>query len=176
MDYVTLYTIQNKKILPGLLRTGRHIASTAFTLPVVDKDFDTLLPGYEYLSERLTQKIEKPKGVETPIWCSVKPISMKAFTSDDPSDYVRLKLRVRSGEVLFHDAMAYYHILYEAFYTTFDELYDYIDILSDNGTAKKKLVKWSWQKIFNVKDSSRDQIHACIWEIKLEDIRDILIY
>lgn len=139
--------------------------------------------SYEWISEKLSQKFEKPDNVSFPIWSWYKTYGkyekpdLRQFSMYD-NNYSLIELSYNENEVLLSNFDLWHNVINNSYcaVTTIEEeesLYTesqkYFDELLFNSSQKQ--IEESWESIFNIeKEENNSFIQACTWLIKPENV------
>lgn len=183
MSAIRLYTRQNEKTLHMLEHGGRIIAQRVYVQLHFGDMAGHYLCCYDWFAGQAARRLPKPQGAELPIWCAVRPENCLP-PEDGTVIYI---LDVPEERVIFCDDAKWDYVLNfhylpsgpedEAAYARHLE-----DIGVSNGfeffigryagkyPEEERLIRDSWQRVFDVPDRSVRTACGNIWEIRKEDI------
>lgn len=186
-ETIRLYTRQNEKTLLMLERDGRIINRRIY----VQLHFGDMawhyLECYDWFAEQAAKKVPRPADVELPIWCASKresclpPIEGAViYVIDVPRD----------GVIFFDDAKWDYVLNHHYIPKDGRDAEEYIKDLEARGIENAfeffegryagkypdevRKIKASWGRVFEVDDMPAASVSANIWEIRRENIVEII--
>lgn len=184
---VTLWTRQNKKSLEelkseGVIRIKKRHIEEKFDLIA---DYITFL--YKWFVEEASKRVQRPAGVEFPIWCSVSEEYMLRPTENE----IVYVLEVDEADIIYFDGQKWDYVLNHHYIPKdeadaeayekelkdkgFRDSYSFIDENTGHFYPKeRKRVMDSWIRIFEADKRDIFKVQANIWEIRPEMIKNIL--
>lgn len=184
-----LYTCQDIKSLKSIEEKGRFINRRKYIKNHFDDISNIFLRCYDWFVEEASKIVPKPRDVEYPIWCST---SVEATFRPTDTEVVYI-LDIPDEEIILFDGGKWDHVL-NLIYLPKDEkdLIKYKEDLKLKGienqynifnSNKSKFYKAeqdkiinSWHRIFDIKDSTNFSLQGNIWEIKKDNILEIVEY
>lgn len=184
---IKLWTRQEKRSLEVLAETGAIRTTRAYLEEKFEEVAPYIIPLYEWFVEAAQIKLQKPKDVSFPIWCSISEENMMRPTVDT----VVYVLEVDPSELIYFDGYKWDRVLNHLYIPIDDEdqkvyeaemaakghknIFSFMD--ADYGRfypEEKQRVIDSWHRIFDITHFDIFRVQANIWEIKKEMIVDIL--
>ncbi|NLY86659.1 MAG: DUF3841 domain-containing protein [Tissierellia bacterium] len=186
---VTLWTRQDIRSLDEIKAQGVYRVKKEY----IEEQFEDIayhyIPLYRWFVDKASKMVQKPEGVEFPIWCSISEENMLR-PIENTVVYV---LEVDESEVIYFDGRKWDYVL-NHLYIPKDEkdLMDYRKDLERKGLKdsfsfidgkyanfyplEKKRVMDSWIRVFEIEEWDIFGIQANIWEIREDMIKDIIYY
>lgn len=187
MEKVTLWTRQDKRSLNDLEKNGLIRISRGHLEEKFDLIADHIIFLYKWFVNEAEKRVQKPEGVEFPIWCSISEDYMLRPTINE----IVYVLEVDKDKILYFDGIKWDYVL-NHHYVPKDEkdAEEYLKDIESKGyknsysfldekTAhfypeERKRVMDSWARVFEIDKWDIFRIQANIWEIRPEMIKDIL--
>lgn len=150
---------------------------------------DHFIKAYRWFTNEASKIVEKPDGVDFPIWCS---ISEDAMLRPTPGQ-VCYKIEVPSKDVIYFDGAKWDHVLNHIYIPKDDKDQEkYVNDLKEKGfkdqfnfiggknshffPLERQRVMESWKRIFEIERWNIFIVQANIWEIKKEQIVETYKY
>ncbi|HAQ40711.1 MAG TPA: hypothetical protein DCM73_07685 [Clostridiales bacterium] len=188
-EKVILWTRQHVKSLEELQNNGVVRISRKHLEDKFDEITDYIAYLYKWFVNAAEKTVQRPDGVEFPIWCSVSEENMLRPTVDQ----VVYVLEVDKKEIAYFDGMKWDYVLNHHYIPRnekdadeyakeleakgFDNSFSFINERTAHFyPEERKKVMDSWHRIFEIDEWDIFRIQANIWEIRPEMIRDILYY
>lgn len=188
-EKVMLWTRQHKKSLEELQNNGVIRISRKHLEEKFEEITNYIAYLYKWFVNAAEKTVQKPKGVEFPIWCSVSEENMLMPTADQ----VVYVLEVDKKEIVYFDGMKWDYVLNHHYIPRdekdaeeyakeleskgFDNSFSFLDERTSHlYPEERKKVMDSWHRIFEIEKWDVFRVQANIWEIRPEMIKDILYY
>lgn len=167
-----LKTLQPKAVYDEIVQSGRYVCDYSKTEQVADDDSDNFQSAYDWLVEKMRQRIGNPPvGVEYPVWAWYRNDDEWDIPVDDTGGkpYVVIEVEVDDGRVVLTDFDRWHAVLDD--YPCVNESLDWDELNTEWDrliAAGHEAVEESWQKVFEIDASS--YVQATFWELRAEDI------
>ncbi len=188
-EKVILWTRQHVKSLEELQNNGVVRISRKHLEDKFEEITDYIAYLYKWFVNAAEKTVQRPDGVEFPIWCSVSEENMLRPTVEQ----VVYVLEVDKKEIVYFDGMKWDYVLNHHYIPRnekdadeyakeleakgFDNSFSFINERTAHFyPEERKKVMDSWHRIFEIDEWDIFRIQANIWEIRPEMIRDILYY
>ncbi len=188
-EKVILWTRQHVKSLEELQNNGVVRISRKHLEDKFEEITDYIAYLYKWFVNAAEKTVQRPDGVEFPIWCSVSEENILRPTVDQ----VVYVLEVDKKEIVYFDGMKWDYVLNHHYIPRnekdadeyakeleakgFDNSFSFINERTAHFyPEERKKVMDSWHRIFEIDEWDIFRIQANIWEIRPEMIRDILYY
>lgn len=186
---VSLWTRQHVDSLEQIEKQGFYRVKKEY----IEEQFGDIAEYYLFLYAWFTREaakmVPKPSGVEFPIWCSIS----ESYMLRPIEDTVVYVLEVPQDEVLYFDSIKWDWVLNHLYIPKDEEdLVRYRKELQHKGLsdshsfiegkyarfypAERREVMDSWMRIFEINQWHPFRVQANIWEIRKEQIREIISY
>lgn len=187
-----VWTIQPKEIYEYTMDNGY------FVVDISKSDFYSCLKnGYDWMVEKMNEKIPNPNHIKFPIWAwyrwdgkEKRPdlrYNLFSYTGDN-KDYSLIELEIPDSEILLSDYDNWHCVLNNIYLDEsnsekeFDEIQEWL--FSIDPIKRNKLIKDSWNKIFNVqirKDPTNWRnnglyVQSTFWILKKEYIKSVKFF
>lgn len=184
-----VWTIQPLEVFNNLMKDGVYICDKTKSSYLSDELFqDTFTNAYNWLNEKMIEKIgNPPEGVEYPVWAwykrynkHKKPDLRNVGLGTPGEDSVCIELEIPDSDVVLSDFDAWHSVLNNWYIDDstnekeYDEMQARVDALPRE--TKKKEIKKSWNKIFDISYLDTDWrangifVQATFWILKKEYI------
>lgn len=172
-----IWTFQKKEVLDKINKNGYYVVDARHTMSRKYKGSFRI--GYEYMIKHLKYKCSKEHRNKYPIWGFPYNQTAAEFGIRELG-YIKLELEIDESRILLSD-FCDYHCVLNNFYCAINE--DDLDnfwskYYDDNHKVREEYnkedvqleIERSWIRIFDVKNKRLEDLQACFWEIKKEDI------
>lgn len=182
---IKLWTIQKKEVMDEINNKGYYAPLVKNTMAYrYGKEFKE---AYDFMSENLLKKDKNKRRNKYPIWAFLHRESPANF-GVDRDGFIEMELEISEDRLLLSDFSKYHCILnnsycpinddeYEEYHKKYYGALDNYKLLPEYTEEEhQQVIKDSWVNIFDLSDSDKDDIQACFWKIKKDDIisvRDI---
>ena len=144
---------------------------------------------YTWFTQKAAQIVPKPADVEFPVWCSIS----EDYMLRPIEDTVVYVLEIPKKETLYFDSVKWDWVLNHLYIPKdgedliryreqlkqkgFKDAHSFIDgKYASSYPLERKEVMDSWMRVFNIEEWNPFRVQANIWEIKEEQIREIIPY
>lgn len=184
---VRLWTRQHKNVIDQLNEHGVYRVRKEYILEKMDTISDYYLNLYDWYSRNASKIVPRPEGVFYPIWLSVSSEMMLQPTEGT----VILEIEADKSEVIITDMDKWGYIV-NYFYLPLDSedeekhneelrrfgISNELSLIKgDNGNfyplLKNKVMK-SWERLFHPFDHQSALLQATMWEIRKEQVVNII--
>lgn len=184
MVKLKLWTTQDRRVLKEIEEKGLYRAKIRSIMQKYDTCSDVYLKVYKWFSNAANKIVQRPEGVEYPIWAAFSQEESFALIEGQ----VRLELEVDKKNVIVFDTGKWDYIL-NYWYIPADskdkEEYDHkLESLGIRNKTHicttsfypvlKREVENSWQRLFDPDIIISGSNQAVIWEIRSEWIKNII--
>lgn len=157
---------------------------------VDELDFEVFNVAYDWLKQRMEDKIGKPENATYPWWAwykrdlrHSKPDLRQSAYGTKGEKLVCIELELNDKDVILSDFDLWHFCISNSWIPNaeneedFDEKYDWYDSLSKE--EQKRLKFESWETIFDIHIDFRpwhergQWVQATFWELRLEDVRNV---
>lgn len=184
-----LYTCQDIKSLELIKKNGRFVNKKKYIKDHFDDISYIFLRCYDWFVKEASKIVARPYDAEYPIWCST---SVEATFRPTETEIVYI-LDIPDDKVILFDGGKWDYVLNLIYLPKNEEdLIRYKEKLKRKGINNQydifhsKISKFykeeqeeiisSWHRIFDIKDSTNFSLQGNIWEIKEENILEIVEY
>lgn len=188
-EKIKLWTRQDIRSLEQLRENGTIRIKESHLREKFENISDYILELYSWFNKEAEKKVEKPTGVEFPVWCSISEENMLRPTPEN----VVYVLEVDRSKIVYFDGTKWDYVLNHLYIPKDkedEEKYDreleekgfrhgfsFIDKkITHFYPEERKKVMNSWLRIFKIDDWNIFKVQANIWEIKEDMIKEILFY
>lgn len=182
-----LYTCQNIKSLDSINATGRFINRRKYVENHFTDISNIFIRCYDWFTVQADKIVSKPSDVEYPIWCSTS-VEATLRPTEDEIIYI---LDIPDSKVILFDGGKWDYILNLIYIPKNQEDLDrykeklklkginnQFDIFHSNLSNfyknEQQEVMDSWHRIFDISNSTNFSLQGNIWEIKKENILEII--
>lgn len=189
IERVTLWTRQHMSSLNQLKKNGVYRAKKEYIEEYFEDIASYYLMLYSWFTEQASRIVPKPASVQFPIWCSVS----EEYMLRPVEGTVVYVLEVRRNEIVYFDSTKWDWVLNHLYIPRDEEdLKRYREELKKKGfkdsfsfidgkyaaayPLERKKVMDSWMRIFEIDEWHPMRVQANIWEIREEQIKEIIPY
>lgn len=177
--------VYNKVMSDGYCIVDRNKSECLYADNKIDEQFDR---SYNWLVEKMTEKIGKPENVVLPWWayyksCGVRDLTLKdlQYFGTPGKEYMLLELEVPDNEVVLSDLDAWHFVLNNWWLDgslneeEWDKNNEWIESLSPE--ERQKVKTESWNDIFDIEPFENDwmskgqSVQATFWILRKEYIK-----
>lgn len=177
--------VYNKVMSDGYCIVDRNKSECLYADNKIDEQFDR---SYNWLVEKMTEKIGKPENVVLPWWayyksCGVRDLTLKdlQYFGTPGKEYMLLELEVPDNEVVLSDLDAWHFVLNNWWLDgslneeEWDKNNEWIESLSPE--ERQKVKTESWNGIFDIEPFENDwmskgqSVQATFWILRKEYIK-----
>jgi hypothetical protein len=184
MEKLKMWTTQDERVLHEIKEKGVYRASIRSIRQKYGTCSDIYLKVYKWLSQAANSIVQKPAGVEFPIWTAFQQEGSFGLMDGQ----VRFELEVEKEDIIIFDSGKWDYIL-NYWYIPADskdkEAYDQkLESLGIKNKSHiystnfypilKREVEQSWQRLFDPRIIISGIDQAVIWEIRPEWIKNII--
>ncbi|MGI6764934.1 MAG: DUF3841 domain-containing protein [Anaerovoracaceae bacterium] len=188
-EKVTLWTRQPVSSLEQIKKDGVYRTKKQY----IEEYFEDIAPYflnlYSWFTEQASKIVPKPDGVELPVWCSIS----EEYMLRPIEGTVVYVLEVKENEIVYFDSFKWDLVLNHLYIPKDEEdLKQYQEELKQKGfkdsfsfiegkyaaafPSERKRVMDSWVRIFEIDEWHPMKVQANIWEIREEQIREVIPY
>lgn len=187
METVNLYSRQHENSLQELNSQNLVTNKKIYIQLHLGDISDFFLERYDYFVQMAEKRVNRPTGIEYPIWCSISKYNcLKAVDKS-----VVYCLSVPKNEVIFFDGGKWDYVLNNLYIPKDDkDREDYLAYIKKLGVKDEfnfisgkykglypeieRKIKNSWERIFDIDIWNKFSVQANLWQIKKEWIKHIV--